>query len=473
MSKILVPGVVPNYKHIFESLDILNGLNKNHYVSIRKPGSQFDRAVASLKKQDKGFVLSFEDQRAYHVDLGDVNDVKIITSEHLLRADKIFINHISDSTISGKLSSFYTDGFDRKAKNFFRLIVPLKKKIDFHFYISHIGYRTKKHTSASCLRIQHTDLSIDLYLYSDKENNSEYLMVDASEKIDLDQFQDYCFSTLVSYGYITGEMPQDEGYFFTYDKVDLQHPRHIHYSELRPTIKSMYAPLYADAFGYLHSKSDRTSIEEIHRTLRVLNAKEFSKLCQWAHQSLEFSSILLLIIEACSSSLLVMPSGLSVALEGLTDLLVKQNAEKVAPISSKPIAKKVREELLKVLSSNSSKISSEGLAILKRRIENINQLTNQAKLTKPFELFKFALTEEDKSAINHRNDFLHGRLTLAIEGDVKNANNEIYYVALRLYTLLAVLILKSVGYDNKIVNYPVVHNDVYNKELDEPSFRQV
>ena len=121
MSKILVPGAAPNYKHIFESLDILNRLNKNHYVSIGKPGSQFDMAVANLKKQDRGFVLSFEDQRAYNVDLGNVNDVKILTSEYLLRADKIFINHISDSTISGKLSSFYTDGFDRKAKNFFRL----------------------------------------------------------------------------------------------------------------------------------------------------------------------------------------------------------------------------------------------------------------------------------------------------------------------------------------------------------------
>jgi len=268
-------------------------------------------------------------------------------------------------------------------------------------------------------------------------------------------------------------MPQDEGYFFAYDSSDLKIPNHTHYSELRNSITSPYTPIYSNAYGYLHDKVPHKTADQIYRSLRVLSLDEFSRLCQWAHRSIEFSSILLLIIEACSSSLLVMPTGLSVALEGLTNLISKDNEEALAPIGDKQKVRKVRAELAVIISANAEGISDDGLKILKSRVENINQLTNKAKLTKPFELLKFRLEDEDKKAIEHRNDFLHGRFTLTPDKDLQETNNQIYYVALRLYTLVSVLVLKSIGYDNKIVNYPMIHNSIFKKKLDEDYFRQV
>ncbi|MGS0747388.1 hypothetical protein [Halpernia sp. GG3] len=461
----------PNLKNIFESLEILSELHKDHYVVVEKPNSPIDKILANFTKDsNKGFSLKFEDQSHHHFDFGDIEHLNITSQKYNLYFEKVFIISISPPSITGSISNFQTNGFNKEKHYHYRLFIPLKKKTDFHFYISHFTYETKKHRSSECLRINYKELDIDLYLYNDKEKGANYLILDTSTKCSFDQFSAYCFSSLVSFGYVTGKFPQDEGYFFAYDKPDLKEPIHIYYTEFRDSINSMYSPIYGNAYGYIRESK---LAERIYPTLRTLTLNEFSKLCQWTHTSVDFSSILLLIIEASTSSLLVMPSGFSVALEGLTDLIVKKNESKLAPIKDKKLAKEIRTELKSVIDKYSEKIEKVGQQILKNRIDNINQLTNQSKLTKPFEVLKFQLTNEDIIAIEHRNDFLHGRINLALGEDTKNANKEIYYVSLRLYTLLSVLILKSIGYDNKIVNYPKIHEDIYKKILNEDHFRQL
>ncbi len=461
----------PNLKNIFESLEILTELHKDHYVVVEKPSSPIDKILANFTKDsNKGFSLKFEDQSHHHFDLGDIENLSITTQKHKLFFDKVFINSISPPSVTGSISNFQTSDFNKEKLYYYRLFIPLKKKTDFHFYISHFSYETKKHRSSECLRINYKVLDIDLYLYNDKEKVANYLILDTSTKCSFDQFSEYCFSTLVSFGYVTGKLPQDEGYFFAYEKQDLKEPYHIYYTEFRDSMNSMYSPIYGNAYGYIR---EGEIAEKVYPTLRTLTLKEFSKLCQWTHTSVDFSSILLLIIEASTSSLLVMPSGFSVALEGLTDIIVKENEAKLAPIKDKKLAKEIRTELKNVIEKYSERLQKNRQQILINRIDNINQLTNQSKLTKPFELLNFTLTTEDISAIDHRNDFLHGRINLMLGDDTKNANKEIYYVSLRLYTLLSVLILKSIGYDNKIVNYPKIHESVYNKKLNEEHFRQL
>lgn len=468
---VLLKNRQPNYKEIFESLDILTELHKDHYVVVEKPNSPIDKILANFtREKEKGFLLTFEDQSHFHFDLGDIEHLNLITQNHKLHLEKVFVVSISPPTVTGSVTSFYTDGFKKSVQHYFRLFIPLKRKADFHFYIDRFKYETKKNRSSEGIHIKYKDLEFDLYQYNDKENASSYLILDTSTALTFEQFSDYCFSSLVSFGYMTGKLPQDEGYFFAYDKPDLKSPKYIYYTEFRDSMYSMYSPIYGNAYGYIREK---TLAKKIYPTLRTLSLDEFSKLCQWSFESTDFSSILLLIIEATTSSLLVMPSGLSVALEGMTDLIIKKNEDKVAPIKDKKLASKIRGELKTIIENYSAKLDKEGVQILKSKIENINQLTNRSKLSKPFELLKFKLTAEDIKAIDHRNDFLHGRISLAFGDNNDTAGLEIYYVSLRLYTLLAILILKSIGYDNKIVNYPKIHEAIYKKQLDEQYFRQV
>jgi hypothetical protein len=466
---IITGQKAPNYKHIFESLQVLSELHKDHFVVLDKPESRLDKVLANFKKnEERGFSLEFEDL-SHHIDLGLATDIRVQTPRFLLRLPKIYVGLISTPNVSASVSEFMTDGFDSKDSYYYRLFIPLKKKIDFHFYIEHIGFKTKSYVSISCTRITYKLLNIDLYIHHEKEADFYYLILDASQSLGLELFQDYCFSTLVSFGFITGKLPQDEGYFFAYEKPDLKTPTHIHYTEFRQSLMSMYSPIYSNSHGYIR---DKKLAKQVYPTLRNLKTNEFSKLCQWAFDSVEFSSILLLIIESSTSSLLVMPSGYSIALEGLTNLIVGQNEEKLAPIKNKSSAKKIRDQLKEVIDLNKGDISHDGISILKNKIDNINQLTNQSKLIKPFELLKFKLSPEDLIAIEHRNDFLHGRITL-FEGDLDKSNLQIFYVSTRLYTLLSVLILKSIGYDNKIVNYPKINEAYFKKTIEEDHFRQV
>ncbi|MDP1746407.1 MAG: hypothetical protein Q8L90_12565 [Bacteroidota bacterium] len=452
----------PNPSNIYESLEVINGLHKEQSITVEKLNSPIDKIVANLSKdENKGFILKFEAPNYYHLDLGDIDSVTIVTEKHTFYLENIFINSIAPPNITGSISSIQTKDFNKQTNYYYRLFIPLRKKISFYSFIE--CYSSER------LQIKYDNLELNLYKFNDKEKGLDYLILDSSTSLPFEQFSQCCFGGLVSLGYITGILPQDEGYFFAFENSNMTDSKHIYYTEFRNSMYSMYSPIYTNAHGYIR---DIKTARDIQPTLRTLTLEEFSKLCQRTKDSVEFSAILLLIIEATTSSLLIMPSGLSVALEGMADLMLKKNEEKVAPIKDKTLATKIRDELKNIINNYSQNIEKEGIQILKNKIENINQLTNRSKLSKPFELLNFYLTAEDIRAIEHRNDFLHGRITLT-SGNETDTNKEIYYIALRLYTLLAVLILKSVGYDNKIVNYPKIHESVYKKKLDEEYFRKV
>jgi hypothetical protein len=439
----------PNSKNMHESLEVLRYLQKDHYVIIEREGSAIDKIFANFTKTDKkGYLIQFQDKSQINFNNG-IEHVKIVTQKHNLYLDKVFITSISPPIVTGSVSAFRTNGFHKRNISYYRLFIPLRKKDDFRVHFTRVGYSTKKHLSSNCIRINYKELDLDLFLYTEKQNDISYLILDTCTKCSFAHFMEYCFSSLVSFGYVTGHLYQDEGYFFSYDNSDLQTPNQIYYSEFRESLHSNYSPISSIAYRHVR---DAKFAKQASANLRTLTQNEFSKLCEWAHISVELSSILLLIVEASTSSLLVMPSGYSVALEGLTDLIVEKHEDKLAPIKDKRTAKAIRSELKTIIASYSNHLDEHSIKILNYRIDNINQLTNQSKLVKPFEVLKFELTKEDIKAIEHRNHFLHGRITLETDDkhDIHAANEEIYYISLRLYTLLSVLILKSVGYDNRL-----------------------
>jgi hypothetical protein len=458
-----------NCKNIFESLNLLHTLHKDHSAVINSL-QIFDNndVTAQLEKVHRsGFILRFEDP-TYTMDLGEVLNLRLRIESFVFHLPKIFVNQIAYPKVAALVHSLHTEGFKKEHVFFYRLYIPLKRKLSFHFLIEESGYTSERHVSRECVSIQYDKVLVDSYLYHDRNLNKSYLIIDSPCRLDYRTFSDYCFSTLVALGYVCGQFPQDEGYYFAYDAMEMKTPAHVYYSEFRPSLKSMYTPMYGNAYGYIN---DKGLAAQVYPTLRPLSAVEFSNLCKWTFRSVEFSSILLLVIEACASSLLLMPSGLSIALEGLTDLLVQQR-NNMPPIRNKPVANEIRKQLGEVIDKYRGELDDDALSILKTRVNNINQLTNRAKLTKPFELLGFSLTPEDLKAIEHRNNFLHGRITLDIT-DNKNRGDEIYYISLRLYTLLAVLILKSCGFDNKICNYPKIHEQACGKDLNEPFFRSL
>ena len=110
-----------------------------------------------------------------------------------------------------------------------------------------------------------------------------------------ESFSDYCFSTLVAFGHITGHFEQNEGYFFSYDNEEMKKPVSLLYAEFRNSIRSIYTPINSNPYSVVR---DKNAAKKEENKLSALTKNEFSELCQWVYKSKEFAAILLLIIES-------------------------------------------------------------------------------------------------------------------------------------------------------------------------------
>ena len=118
---------------------------------------------------------------------------------------------------------------------------------------------------------------------------------------------------------------------------------------------------------------------------------------------------------------------------------------------------------------------------LKRRLNEINKpvnkehLTNNEKLTRPFEQLNINLSLHDISIIEHRNDLLHGNILLdgGETDDIEKTNLYMSYVSAKLYTLISKLVLKSVGYDGYVYNQAKYLEKYMSVKTNEDYFERV
>ncbi|WP_165840853.1 hypothetical protein [Larkinella punicea] len=89
--------------------------------------------------------------------------------------------------------------------------------------------------------------------------------------------------------------------------------------------------------------------------------------------------------------------------------------------------------------------------------EKINNLLRKPKnrdvFTNIFSELDIILSEYDEKSLDKRNYFLHGNISLTAKTDKEIDNNNILLYAMNVYTLLNALILKSIGYDGKILDW--------------------
>jgi hypothetical protein len=481
----MVPLAGTNYKTVGATFQLLDNLVATRKVVISKPGDPIDLQNGELRRLNHGgYELEFEYKQGNIFSLHEVENVFLKSDFVEFEVKNISVLNVGMHTAKGRISQFNSKGFDEASPGYHRMVLYLEKSEDFRYFIEHLSFHTDTINSSRCVRVDFDKLALDIYVYENSKDQKLYLILDTPVILSKKEFSEYCFSALLGLGFVTGNFVQTEGFYFSYPDNSLDKPLAFTYSTLRRSFSTIYIPIYSNAFGYI--RDDRILAEGVHPTLRPLSSSEFSSLCQWAKDSIEFSAILILIIESCAASLALMPAGFSVALESLTELLVSRDEEEFKPIKDKKLADEIRGNFKREISKHSSSISDEGMSILNSKIDDMNKLTNQKKLIKPFEKVGFALTGEDIIAIRNRNAFLHGRLVelprrRKDEPDktLTEAGQEIYYVSIRLYTLLSILILKSIGYDNKVVNQPRIQSDnfrdlsIYQEIVKEDYFRQI
>ena len=299
-------------------------------------------------------------------------------------------------------------------------------------------------------------LKVEGKIYDITQFKTQYKGYYVFECLDEETFENYtqaCFSIKQAIGFINKLMVGDEEYIFD-DSYNL------HYSNfIRPTIKGFYYPIVTNP--YSQPDIERDKADEFINQLTRISSENLTNFVAQIHTNSNLSLAILTILEVMSvRSLLLMPSTFAVIIELLSKMIHIDEVEIENPISDKTLASTIVSELHGVIEDHSDSLNNQSILKLKRRLNEINKpinnhhLTNNEKLTRPFEILGIKLTLHDIKIIEHRNDLLHGNISLETEVQQTDENINLYmaYVSAKLFTLISKLILKSIGYDGYVYN---------------------
>ena len=95
----------------------------------------------------------------------------------------------------------------------------------------------------------------------------------------------------------------------------------------------------------------------------------------------------------------------------------------------------------------------------------------------PFKILEINLLDDDIKIINSRNDFLHGRtpdyMKIGERRSIYDKDRDMYYASVRMYTLLNILILKYIGYNNYVINFSKIYEKETGYLVNESYYRKV
>jgi hypothetical protein len=462
--------IVNQIKKIEASITFINKLNKSKKIVLKKANSIELNAPASMIKKNHEFLVS-----SLRIGEGDIfyprkkiKTVEALWANRELVFEMLFVNRLTGVGFEVQVGIIRDKKFSDKNKQYQRLIIPCEKEISFFNIIEEKIYETKSFRNRGCVSTNFKNFSLDIYCYTELKDTL-FLVIDCSSKISHNEFSDAAFASLVTLGYLTGKLVQNEGFYFTYPDIEMEVPAYFKFISLRPSINSIFHPVNSNpySFGQKGKKGDA-----LYKKLKPISTFEFSNLCQLVLQKHDLRAALLLMMEVLKGSIFTMATGMVVILETLTHIYSESIPKTSNRFKEPKLSSTILNKLRFVISEHSEELGDAEKKFLKK-IDQLNQVPNTTKLSKTFEDLGFTLNEEDKKVIARRNDLLHGRLTLDYGDDFDSADREMYLIATKIYTLVNILILKQVEYSGYMVNWPVYNKHVHKIKLNENVFRKI
>ena len=265
----------------------------------------FNGRIAKFKHYKKEFTIDFQynifskDRKSLNV--GEYHKgIQIQFGEAIYNLESVFLGTHAPPIATGSIDRIHTAGFSEKKKYYYQLIIPLERELRFHYNIAEtyfttdLGYHSRTGTTAL---VNNEPIQASC-IHNDKKEY--FLAVDSAIKQTFDEFAEKAHAVKIGIGYLSGFCAGNQGYFFAYTKKTREQPLHFRYVALRDSIKSHYNPIYSNAYGYLHH--NRPLAEKYYPLLRPVSLNEFSLLCERIHNSPDFSSTLMLMLESSVNS---------------------------------------------------------------------------------------------------------------------------------------------------------------------------
>ena len=449
-------------KDVGYAIDSIESLGKEKAYKVRLPDYPIDKKLAVSRKNLNGNIeicIYIEEPYKYPY-MADWEKFGIYESFILENTNSIYSvgkgNRLNASivasdpmTIKIEVESFQKGETSTFNDTHLRLVIPCEKKIEFNAFHANPHKINDTTYFNGLIKINLNNSQYHLYKYSNKDKNTNYLIIDSCQPEKLDSFKDITKSILLSYGFVTGNLYQDAYYYQVLSKDKTVLSTNTSYFKQEPSALSsanLFHPM--DFKMYLKHFKKEYVLDKISA---FLTENYFNKMVSKIHSLPELSHCIKLMIEGNQSNLLLLRGGIySIALETMTNIICDENEDKLNPISDKKLSKLLIEKFKLILDEYSPFISDYGTKVLNTKIDNINSPTNSKKLLKPFEILGIKLNKEEIKILNQRNKFLHGVSIDSNDEDLK-------YVTYKFLTLVNILILKYCGYNGHIADYGAMY----------------
>lgn len=365
-------------------------------------------------------------------------------------------------------------------EKFHRLLIPFNsselilKDFQKWYFTSDV-----KSDNKTLIKIEFEELKFHLFNFS--VGKQQYWGIDSLQTLDFEKFKSIAYSALNGYGFIKGNLYLREAYYFASKDTNFI-TEYFHYSLIRDNLETGYQIFTTSPYSvyvpYYHDKGEQLNTEEVTKwNSELLNFSEvnFSKLVEsfYKHETLSRSA--LIILEANTQPLELKAASYCVAYEGICHT-IKKLIDINAPSSIDKIVweQNIKPEFEKLLNS----LKTNGLLddnqdrILSSKINNLNQPTNRDSLTAPFLKLGYTLNQLEIKCIDNRNKFLHGSLPVKSNDEDENFK-ELYLNSITIHKLIYILILKLIGFEGYIINYPKLHEQTTGKPLKEELFIKI
>ncbi|MDM1545266.1 hypothetical protein HX037_05135 [Ignatzschineria indica] len=379
------------------------------------------------------------------------------------------------------VSEFCSLNFQKDKKLKQKLIIPYKKEINIRYddFFSNYDFMIYVNNRIfSGIRFNINSISLEMY-HLDK-----FFIVESLDEIEYKQFDQICRFALASFGFVTGFVPMDRGYYFGYKDEEII--QYLFSGTFYNTYKSQFSLLTTNPYQFYQNHNLSFSfengkfttderIEELQPKLKPFERENFEKLVNTMLNEEKFSEIIfsMININNLKGFSVFLKAGLySIVLEMITTIVTSKDKKKDEEDlkdkrKRKELQGKLYEEARKFYEKN--EINFKG-SIVEKRINGIFNPLNTNKLLLAYELLDIKLNAQEKKNIELRNKFLHGALPFK-DKEFEALGAKLFYINLELNYLVSALIFKYMGYKGALKNLAKIYLDYKKlKELDNEDY---
>lgn len=484
--------IIPKFD-LFNRNDLraMNTLNVKSEGTLIYSKTREDNIKARLDPQKSKYVLSYtvdiNRDNKFLLQFGTVRkQLRYVLDKREFLLENVAINSVSFTIPEQVEASVYAirdKRFKNNSKKYHKAYIPVSESFSFHnklqehIYATDLGFKSRE-----SIQITLSDEVIQVYLINDRTIKPvrKYAVITSGRKQLFEEFFSKVTAVQIVLGYLTAYLPGDRGCFFQYSSKNMKDAAAIKIMGIRETVESNYRPLDSNPYVFIrHKKKDA---KKLYKELQVIPDDVLSRLVRLTLEKPKVAGVLLLVIEASTSSLLQMPGSLAIALETMTKLINEDKTIIWKSTSSLVPMPSVRKKLLKgwrdILNDNKEQLG-KAYDVIHKRLDTLLVATNQDKLNAPFLKLKIALNDADLDLLDKRNDFLHGKFPAVnrekpfVGNEIRRIDLDLLYCGAKYYTLVNLLILKWIGFEGQIINYPKVYENLTGISLNEEPYRKV